>query len=119
MENRENVVAEYFQLRVLLNKTNLRKDEKTEVVFLLRHNQEGDVCLVAALAKISPSKAIEICGKPRNGSWRGSEYSGLFYLEDYCAKFLNSGASAKSEASEIEILILDLDKNLRNLGISR
>ena len=118
MDNRENIVAEYFQLRMLLNKTNLKKDEKTEIEFLLRHDQR-DFWVVASLKKTSPSKTIEICRKKSNGRWARSECTGLFNLEDYCAETLNKCTPANPKASEMEVLITDLNKALSNLGVPR
>lgn len=49
MENRENIVSDYLKLRVLLNRSNVLKNQKTEVFFMIKNYGDGHYSLVATL----------------------------------------------------------------------
>lgn len=113
------VLADYFKLRILLNRTNLIRDEKTEVEFRVLIKGASDGSLMATLIGVSDPKYIELCKIGSRGSWVPAGYSGLGYLEDFCVSFLRKGTQVGSSGKEFQEILVKLKKELQSLGISR
>lgn len=123
MENRNAVVGDYFKLRLLLNRTNLVRDQKTEIVFEAKRVSDFDYRIIATLEGVKDPKYIELCKRSVLGGWEPSEHSGLFSLEDFCVSFITKemkkiGFSDLIE-EEVHKTVKKLQNELRNLGISR
>lgn len=119
MENREQVVADYFKLRVLLNRSNSKSNQKTEIDFIVHQNEPGKFVLFAALTGVQNAKMIEICHRTARLGWEGSGYSGLFACEDFCTSFLKKGTNPGATINDFKALTAHLMRDLRSLGISR
>ena len=119
MENRELVVAEYFKLKLLLNRTNLVRDQKTEVIFEFIQKGEYDFGLIATLSGIYNPKHIELCATMGARGWRPSEYSGLYDLEEACATYLNEKKTNIANIESHQAAAKRLHVELGKLGIPR
>lgn len=119
MENRANIASDYFKLRLMLNKTNLRTNEKTEIEFVILGGGKLAFVLVATLVGINKPKSLELCKVNQIGFWKSSGFAGLPDLEDFCANFLNKNMLSQSTLQELKEVSLALRDQLQNLGISR
>jgi hypothetical protein len=114
MENRAEVVAEYFELRVLLNKANLKKNETTEVDFQIIKNQ-GIYYLVAFLKGAAKPAHLNLCYLDRV-RWAESNVTRFTFLEEFCRNFLNANFRSTPGIDHKE-LCSNLKKELQGLGI--
>ena len=119
MENRENIVADYFKLRTLLNRTNFKSNEKTDIEFTLRRRAPDNFYFAAELKGIRNPNKIELCQKNGRNLWQPSNHSGLFHLEEFCANFFRKNISDNPTDSEMKSTALHLHNELRSLGISK
>ena len=118
MENREKVVADYFELRVRLNRANHKANEKTEVDFrIMRHGSR--VSLLAGIKRKSNAPSLELCNRDELGRWKSSSYTGLIHLEDFFANSLNRRTSAKTNIESLVDAVEQIQHELRSLGIFR
>lgn len=117
MENRELVLAGYFKLRLLLNRTNLVRDQKTELVLEAIRKGDLDYRLIATLKGVKNSKYIELCKTSLIERWEPSEFSGLFSLEDFCASYLRQHLPRRSSFEVVKTMVQGLQAELRSLGI--
>lgn len=119
MENREKISADYFELRVLLNRTNLVRNQKTEVQFIIIKKTASDYSLMATLSGLTNPKFMELCEMSTEKYWMPSGYSGLIYLETFCAEFLQRNLGFKSSKDDINKVAQNLKTELQTLGIPR
>ena len=119
MENRELIMADYFKLRLLLNRTNLVRDQKTEIVFEALKKGALDYRLIATLKGVRNPKHIELCKTTSRQSWLSSDFSGLFALEEFCASYLRRRLQTQSSFETVQTTVRNLQTELRNLGIPR
>lgn len=119
MENRELVLADYFKLRLLLNRTNPVRDQKTEIVFEVLKNGDSDYRLIATLRGVKDPRYIELCKKSMLKPWRPSGFSGLFSLEEFCTSYLHRHLQDINSFEATRILVQELQAELRSLGITR
>lgn len=117
MENRESVLADYFKLRLLLNRTNLVRDQRTEIDFEAHQTKPFEYKLVATLKGLKNPRHLELCRRSQARRWESSEYSGLIYLEDFCVTFLKKSLGQDFTYDDIRIAVDLLKKELQNLGI--
>ena len=118
MENREHVLDDYFKLRVMLNRTNLIRDQKTEIEFIVLNLAKG-YSLVATLQGVKDPKHIELCTTDGRGIWMSSGYSGLFDLEEFCSAFIRRNLNRKFSLEDAKMVVTSLKKELKDLGIPR
>lgn len=118
MENRELVLEDYFKLRLLLNRTNLVRDQKTEVEFNVIQNGDSDYRLIATLSGIENPKHVELCESRAIIRWKSAGHTSLIYLEEFCAKFLKQNLMPNFSKKEMNKAVSSLKKELQSLGIS-
>ena len=88
MENRSDVVREYFDLIRYLNRSNKTLNEKTELVFNISQAEKGKKFGCYLKGKQNNLFLI-LCLKPKGKRWQSSGYTYFSNFEDYCKKFLN------------------------------
>ena len=90
MENRKEVIQEYFKLRVFLNKANLKSNEKTELDFEVRRIPKSkNYLFVAYLKGASNQVFISLCQNNTLNHWSSETRPGFYNLAKYCANELN------------------------------
>lgn len=119
MENRDAVLADYFNLRLILNRTNLVRNQKTEIVLQALRKGAFEYRLIATLAGVSNPKYLELCKTNAFSRWEASEHSGLFWLEEFCASYLEASVGTSDSLEEIVTATKQLHNELRSLGIAR
>jgi hypothetical protein len=112
MENREHVIADYFKLRLMLNRTTPIRNQSTEIEFLILKKNLGH-SLIATLSGVRAPKHIELCNQHGRGRWKAAEYSGLNYLENYCAIFLRNNLSDNPSRKETDACVYALKSNFK------
>ena len=108
MENRSEVVREYFDLIVYLNQSNVSRNKKTEITFEIRKtaNIEEFGCY---LRGVKNPNLLVLCKKTR-GLWQSANNTKFIFLEDFCSGYLDLHGH----------LAVDLiSKNLRSLGLKK
>ena len=108
MENRSEIVREYFEIIVYLNQSNTSKNKRTEIAFEIRKvaNIEEFGCY---LKSIKNSNFLVLCKKTK-GFWQSTNNTRFIFLEDYCRDSLNHNGN----------LAVDLiSNNLRSLGFKK
>ncbi len=123
MENRSLVTKDYFKLRILLNRTNKRSNEKTNIRFLIQKS-EFKWRFVATLDQ-KGSSIIELCSYGSENSWDESGFSGLQALENFCCtnldkyqKIMGINDMRLSSESKVSDLVTKITDKLRDLLIS-
>lgn len=107
MQNRELIVKELFELRLLLNRSNPKPNQKTEIEFCL-HISKDPLFKSEFVIRLKefPSTAITLSRKNKKLKWEIPSVSYAPYLEDFCIVMLN-------KEFELERLV----KTLRNFGV--
>jgi hypothetical protein len=118
MENRQNVVADYLKLRNMLNRTNPKSNQKTEVEFRAIVSKRSTI-LFATLKGVRNPKLLELCRRREEEGWKASYYSGLFALENFCIEFLRTNLKKEADPRQVQKVVGQLSDDLRSLGISR
>lgn len=108
MENRSEVVREYFDLIRYLNRSNKALNEKTELVFNISQAEKGKKFGCYLKGK-NNNLFLILCLKPEGKSWKSSGYTYFNNFEDYCKDFLNDNND------DVALLI----QQLRSLGLKK
>ena len=103
MQNRTEVVKEYFELMVLLNQANQKSNQKTEMVFDIRTVGRRQIRYkLVALIKGSQTSFIALCDFSEKKYWAVPKDSRFFYLGSFLAYELNQ--KQKEYEDPIELL---------------
>ena len=115
MHNREQIIKEYFQLRILLNRSNNLANQKTEMVFEIQSRPNQEFVLVAKLKSDVIRGGLILAKKPKLKNWSAFGFTGLDSLEEYCSDLL------MEVFDEFELLKSQekLNQELRGLGIQK
>jgi hypothetical protein len=95
---RSEIVQEYFQLIVLLNRTNKLPDEKTKLHFTIIKKKDEEL-LFAYLIHPGPKQLL--CHKSGKYKWVSSGFTQQIYFERYCAEFLDKHVSVANNLTEL------------------
>ncbi len=87
MENRNSIVNEFFQLRVLLNRANKKPNQRTELTFKIRSLPNKQFQFGTHLE--GEGAFLELCIRDKKTTWERSGSSKFRLLEDFCARQLN------------------------------
>lgn len=112
MENRSEVVREFFDLIVYLNKANPSANLKTDIVFDIRKSANGVEEFGCYLSGIQNPTFLVLCTKPKS-YWRPSVYTKYLRLEDFFCEKLNFH---KVESNKT-IVLRKIIEELRSLGL--
>lgn len=85
MDQITQLKIEYFELSRLLNKSNLKSNQKTDISFFIE-KEKGGLVLFATTNNVSK---IQLIHSGNNDTWRPCNYSGLETLETEISKQLN------------------------------
>ena len=121
MNERQQLVSEYFKLYVLLNKANRYRNEKTELSFeFLKQSKNWD--FYASLENSTEHVRIKLCEKNFSDHWTASGFSGLHLLEDFVANAINQECQKlkiqrqqNPSAKQFALLITEIKAQLRGL----
>lgn len=125
MENRTELVREYFRLMVLLNRSNDLPNEKTQIYFKILRSNKDLIELTVTTRKTADSRYITLCLWRLGKRWIPSAYTGLTFLEKFCADELNfSVKKQKTEFRSVSNIQLssmasDVQEKLRDLALSK
>ena len=106
MENRSEIVREYFELIVFLNRSNKTANTKTNLDFEITRIEDYDYCR-CYLKGVNKPVFLRLCKRREPKPWIPSLTTRFAFTEDFCAKFLNNNQS------NLELLV----KELRSLGL--
>ncbi len=95
----ETIKQDYFKLIRDLNKSNITKNESTELKFIILDN--------AFYAVVSNERKALLCQENDN-HWYPSNYSVYTDLEDHIAHFLNNNKNITNLNHEIKLSIFKL-----------
>jgi hypothetical protein len=124
MDQRKLIVADYFKLYVLLNRSNKHRNEKTSLKFEFIFESADQLIFVASLEGSSNDAKIQLCHYDLEAAWIGSGYSSLNYFENFCAENFNEGFNflkinfkkRKPNLEEMNHMMNRIKKELRGLG---
>ena len=126
MENRSEIVRELFDLRVLLNKSNIVANEKTELVFYIIEPKinNDSVQFIARLKGSHNQSLVVLAEKVRKDIWKMSKFHHFYYLREFCVKELNTKTEELKVlvkyGNQMNTLLNDhMNKIFRNLGIQK
>ena len=107
MENRSDIVRELYELRLFLNKANLKANQKTELKFEIRKSIDPKIKNEFVCYLTGASNPIFITlSYQKIAGWKGASLSSFYHLEKICTELLNNKESAES-----------IQKTLTSLGI--
>lgn len=115
MEYRSEIVEELFRLRIALNKSNLKSNQRTELNFRIQKslNAEVKIEFVGYLEGVKNSAFLVLSHK-RKKLWTESNLNQFPYLEEFCTNELNR----LTQNNDLYI-IEQIKKQLRALGIKK
>lgn len=88
MKNRSDIIREYFDLIVYLNRSNAAKNEKTEIVFEIRRSANSKSFGCYLKGANNPTFLV-LCKQTTSSHWKISNHTNFFVLEEYCMNLLN------------------------------
>ena len=125
MNERSQIVQEYFELMVLLNRSNTYANQNTEIHFLIVRQSRDQFVLSASINQNFRNGFLMLCLWEHGSIWEEAGYSGLFNLERYCASELNRAVKHQNlEAEtitpkEFNSLAEEIQKKLKSLALAK
>ncbi len=119
MENRTEVIKEYFELRLLLNRANQKSNQKTELDFEIRKLSNLEFHFIAFAKGHLPKAFLSICHTNDYIKWLTPDQSRFHYLGKYCADELNKKQSQLNNINleqSKKFLVDHVRIRLRSLG---
>jgi hypothetical protein len=92
MQNRNDVIKDYLDFCVFLNRGNRKENESTEVSFEIEANRKRifyEYSFYALVIGSSASQKIILCSKGARVLWQPAGFTRFSYLEEYVSDFLN------------------------------
>ncbi len=99
MENRKELVQEFWQLKVSLDRTNPKPNMKTELKLSFRQIGGAQVLIAYTLDRGS---FFVLCRKESRGHWIEAESAGFPEMKEFCASWLNTNARGFDFSSSTE-----------------
>ena len=112
MQNRSQIIQDFFDLVIYLNRGNTKANTKTELVFDIRSNAEF-LDFGCYLKVIKSPHFLILCRKKADKRWASSGFTRFIHLEDYCRNQLNLNEGQKNRELLLKIVIT----NLRSFGV--
>ncbi len=115
MENRSQIVKEFFELIIYLNRANPKSNSKTELVFDIKTNTYNSKILEFGcyLRGIESPQFLVLSKKHLNKRWISSGYTRFINIEDYCRDQLNIYGTETNKT----ILMSKIITKLRSFGV--
>ncbi len=117
LDERNEITKDYFKLHILLNRANKKANLKTKILFVIR-NLPDQIQFVATLNETAGNPSIELCVRRPNQKWKGSDSTGLYALEKFCANRLELNLVDGKWLSNKD-LCERIAKKLASLGIMK
>lgn len=116
MEYRDKVVEELFKLRIALNRSNPKNDQRTELKFKIQKSLKMELRaeFVACLEGIK-NPAFLVLSYKRVDIWVEPNSNQFPYLAEFCTKKLNRLSKNKEDTNIVE----QIQNQLRTLGIKK
>ena len=112
MQDRNQIVREYFQLRVFLNRANLAANQQTDLKFIITQTDSDRLELLATAKANQHSAKLVLAVKNKPGVWEAGGFSKFRVFENFCCENLNI-----SKASDLTVIEKNLNDALRSLGL--
>jgi hypothetical protein len=113
MQNRTQIIKDFFQLRVFLNRSNQLPNQPSQLKFEIRSGGARKLELVATMVCHGRRNSLILAQKLPQYTWQSSGFSTFVHLEDFCSESLNR----YPEDTKVEVLETKLWEELRNLGV--
>lgn len=97
MDQNTLLKREYFELCRKLNKSNLIKNQKTDVLFFIE--QENNKLILYSTT--NQAYRIQLVSRNVKYKWEPSGFSGLFILEEHISSFANNNNLEKTNRDEL------------------
>lgn len=114
MENRSQIVQEFFELIVYLNKGNTKANTKTELIFDIRPSlkEKSELEFIVYLKGIKNPKSLVFCKKRGKQLWITANFTKFIDIEDFCCAQLNIDSNLDKNT-----LIKNIILKLKSFGI--
>ncbi len=89
MRNRADLVQEFMQLKVNLDRTNPKPNMKTELKFSFR--KSGEVLQLIAQT-LENGNFFVLCTKHKSQDWEVADSAGFSNLKEFCVEWLDKNA---------------------------
>ncbi len=97
MDQNTQLKREYFELYRMLNRSNLHKNQRTDVLFFIEP-ENGRLILYSTA---NQTYRIQLISKKVKFNWEPSGFSGLFNLEKQVSSFANNYSLEKINPDEL------------------
>ena len=115
MEYRDKVVEELFRLRVALNRSNLKSNQRTELKFKLQKSLNVGIKMeFVAYLEGAKDSAFLVLSYKQTSLWVEPNLNQFPYLEEFCTKELN-----RLNRNKDQNIVEQIQNQLRALGIKK
>lgn len=97
MDQKSQLKSEFFELSRILNRSNLKTNQKTEISFFIEKTKYNSILY----AKTNDISKLRLAIKDEKSPWRACKYSKQYLLENTIAHLLN-----ESQIDLIEGIVL-------------
>lgn len=115
MEERAHIVKELFELRIYLNKSNVKVNQKTELKFEINKKLNGTYEFICFVNSAKKFPYIVLSYKIKQ-FWSKLDLNRFPYLEEFCTYELNKNEALLKDQKKLANYI---QKRLFDLGISQ
>ena len=101
MDQKSQLKIEFFQLGLILNKSNLKINQKTEITFFIQNEKSSPVLCATANGLYK----IQLAKYESNNRWVACNYTGLTVLEEELVRFIKNIEIKKITSIELTLKI--------------